>query len=193
MWIALVIVILAVLMMVGPLMAIRPTQSQARLAQMRQLALKAGLSVRVRQDPNAYRKGQVAVYTINLPEQRHGATEAERQQSVRKANQWLLSRREYVHELHFQGEWDWQGKDRPTPALQAFLKQHLAALDGSFLAVESTGHSFGLYWTESRAGRTSEERVEEVAAWLKTLVEHEPVVADRQPDTAVLGSTSDDP
>lgn len=178
MWVALVIVVLAVLMIVGPLMAIRPTKSQNRLAALRQLALKEGLSVRMRQDPSAYKKGLVAVYTLHLPgHQSNQDGEKPQQKSVRKANRWLLARREYSHELHFQGEWDWVGEERPELSLQNFLKEHVVELDESFLAVESSGHSFGLYWTERLAGRTAGQRIQELASWLKVLVQHEPTVS----------------
>lgn len=179
MWVAVAIVVLAVLMMVGPLMAIRPTKSQSRLAGLRQLALKEGLSVRMRQDPSAYQKGLIAVYTLHLPGHQNNQTgekPPEQNKNVRKANRWLLTRREYSHELHFQGEWDWRGEDRPALSLQKFLKQHVMELDDSFLAVESSGHSFGVYWTERLAGKTAGQRVGEVAAWLKALTHHEPAV-----------------
>lgn len=191
MWVALVIVVLAVLMIVGPLMAIRPTKSQNRLAGLRQLALKEGLSVRMRQDPSAYNNGLVAVYTYYLPGHKNNqAGEAPPQQkSVRKANRWLLARREYQHELHFQGEWDWLGDERPLPPLQNFLKDHLLKLDGSFLAVESSGHGFGLYWAERLAGKSAGQRIEEIASWLRALAQHEPVFT-QQSTGSLTGDSS---
>lgn len=180
MWVALVIVVLAVLMIVGPLMAIRPTKNQNRLAGLRQLALKEGLSVRMRQDPSAHNNGLVAVYTYYLPGRKNNQTgETSQRKNVRKANRWLLTRRDFPHELHFQGEWDWLGEDRPVRSLQSFLKEHVMELDGSFLAVESSGRGFSLYWTERLARKTTEQRIDELASWLKILAEHEPVVAGR--------------
>ncbi len=134
-----VIIILAVAMVVGPVLMMRPTPAQKNQERLRAAAFAKGIRVAVR----------------NLPQQ---ASEIEKSASVpvyffvphnHKLNDdWFLLRTSYSHDIHFLHWWEWRGDMRASDPELAVLKQYLPALPESVRALSVGGQGVCIYWQE---------------------------------------------
>lgn len=161
MWIAVVVVVLVIAMMVGPIMLMQPNKRQRRVAQLRAMALKCDLRVRMMRMPaDAVRPGEtVALYYKAWPGGK-----------PRPVN-WVLTRRTFVHGMHFLADWDWNNGDVASPAWQQILRQSLPQLPPSVIAVEASSQSLGLGWLEVAGGKGVEQAVEELNRWLQQVMD----------------------
>jgi len=134
-------------------MLMQPTQAERRLARLREVAAEAGLRVHLQPLPSTAsgdaRVDMAGVYCLPWQEQRHTRTS------------WLLTKRGYRHELHFDGLWEWQGDGRE--ACPDLLKEALAKVPPKVLAVARGPQGLCCYWSELG----NEGEVNELAAWLK--------------------------
>lgn len=139
--IGIVFVILAVAMVLGPVMLMKPSGRQRQLASLRQQALELGLQSRISSVPS-----EIASYTAAPTI----AVYQKRWQGKRfnQAATLLLYRTTFSHEIHFHGVWDWQGDEQlPLQANQS-LKNCLDTLPDSVLAIEISTLGVGLFWLE---------------------------------------------
>ncbi|GAA6152646.1 hypothetical protein [Pseudoteredinibacter isoporae] len=139
--IGIVFVILAVAMVLGPVMLMKPSGRQRQLARLRQQALEAGVQSRISSVPKDI-ASYTAAPTIAVYQKRwQGMRFTEMETS-------LLYRTRFSHDIHFHGVWDWQEgaaiPGRPDEALKALLDR----LPDSVLAVEISTLGVGLFWLE---------------------------------------------
>ena len=150
----LLLIVFAIIMAIGPIMLMQPSNKDKRLANLRQKAVQMGLQVRM----NDYSKGEqkitVAIYTypVNLS---------------KNAPCWSLVRRAYEHEIHFHGVWEWQSStilaNRRLPDLQCFIDK----LSDDIVGLEVNHSGVGIWWQEKPSTMTIKELrglLEELAA-----------------------------
>lgn len=134
-----IVVIVAVALVVGPVMMMRPNPAQKNKENLRSLARVRGVHFSMR----------------NIPQQ---ADEQEKPASVpvyffppeksQLSPSWMLVRTNYEHEINLLGWWAWQGEPRATNAELAILEAQLQALPESVKAVSSGSGGICVYWGE---------------------------------------------
>lgn len=153
-----IITVLAVIMLIGPVMMLRPSPLQKKQAALRQIASEQGLLVSGGQTLNN------GIYVVNyvLPNKDANNSRVE----------WCLKRQKFAHEAHYLEDWDWL----EAPKLSVFknekeVKDLLSAFSGDFysVCVDRLGVSVG--WSEKLNGNTVENAVESVREFLIKLEE----------------------
>ena len=140
-WLPLIIIILAVTLVVGPVMWLKPSGRDRQLAGLRQRAAKAGMSVQMQSLPPALGEGTAAVYIQRWRDPR------------RLQTGWILELQRMSHELHFAGRWDWR-KSRSAPeAAWEPLRELLAQLPEDACAVVASQGGLGVQWRENTGER----------------------------------------
>ncbi|WP_346839886.1 hypothetical protein [Microbulbifer sp. SAOS-129_SWC] len=135
-WLPLIIILLAVVLVVGPVMWLKPSSRDRRLADLRQRAARAGMSVQMQPLPAALGEGSAAVYTQRWRDRR------------RLQLGWSLELQRMEHEMHFAGRWDWSGgRSAPEPAWEP-LRELLAQLPRDACAVVASDSGLGVQWHE---------------------------------------------
>lgn len=140
MLVGLLFVGLAVAMIVGPIMMMRPTGRQQQLSRLRTEALSLGLSASLQKLPKGLPvhkyPGEVAVYQKRWQQRRFMGADV------------TLLRLEFSHGLHFCGHWAWQEDVTNTPLLNEELQQLLDTVDASVIAVTINHIGLGVHWLE---------------------------------------------
>jgi hypothetical protein len=153
-WFVIVLIVLVLAMMIGPIMMVKPSRRDRRVAQLRARATKMGLRVslqRLEQDT-------FAVYELPW----------EREDNVKLVGvDWMLERRTYAHEIHFADWWQWRGPGRPPAEVLPLLQPRMAALPEGVPAIEATRLGLRCYWSETGG----EPRLAELTDWLKSVAE----------------------
>lgn len=158
---AIVIILLAVAMMVGPLMLMRPSPSQTRVAKLRNAAQQTGLRIRMDRSPFAEKAPQLAVYM--LPFAKEDTAAAERPV-------FSLFRKNFVHDIHFNADWDWYKQGEVSQQQVQNLRSFLSGLDKTIVGVECSKTAVGLYWRErSLSGESDEQSVQHILRELQNL------------------------
>ena len=103
MWTPIIIIALAVAMVVGPVMLMRPSRLQQRQSRLRQYALEQGLRVQLQPLPDGAaspdERQMLPVYLLPPAPAAGGS---------RRLPPWLLIRHAISHDIHFSGHWDWR-------------------------------------------------------------------------------------
>lgn len=133
-------VVLAVAMVVGPIMMMKPSGRQLQLTRLRQQAMQLGLSASIQSLPKGLKSNrypaQVAVYSRAFQGQKYLAEEA------------LLLRLDFNHGLHYCANWDWQkGKSLDLP-LDQKLRDALNTVSDSVIAIQINRLGVGVMWLE---------------------------------------------
>jgi len=131
---------LAVAMVVGPIMMMKPSGRQLQLTRLRQQAMHLGLSASIQSLPKGLKANrypaQVAVYSRAFQGQKYLAEEA------------LLLRLDFNHGMHFCANWDWhKGKSLDLP-LDPKLRDALNSVDDSVIAIQINRLGVGIMWLE---------------------------------------------
>ncbi|TQV81370.1 hypothetical protein FKG94_09780 [Exilibacterium tricleocarpae] len=143
MWIPVIIVALAVVMVVGPVMLMRPTNLQRRQSRLRAYAGGKGLRVRLQAVPEGAKSPDARQL---LPVYILPATDAEA--GTKPPPPWLLVRRSLSHEIHFSGHWDWQGDQRAAPCCWDGLRETLERLPADVIALGRGPQGVYVFWAE---------------------------------------------
>jgi len=149
MWMFIGVMVLVVLMVVGPVMMIRPTPRQRRVTQLRGAALPAGMTVRMgrlKESVGSQNSYSIAIYCLPVPEVMKKAIK-----DTPRFN-WRLLRRSMSHELHLAHYWDWEDRANAPSEINNKLLEWLTTLPKSVRAVEMTCYGPGFYWTEQALG-----------------------------------------
>jgi hypothetical protein len=151
---AYLLLVLAVALVIGPVMWLRPSQGQQRLARMRLRARQLGIDIRITELPQT-RRAQV------------------RKEDVEQGALYRL----FVHDprtlrpLNFRcvrapgGDWESAGGDVPAP-VRAAVTTAQAALPADVVGIELGPQGVGVFWRESG----DESTVANVAAQLQLLL-----------------------
>jgi len=142
-------VIVAVALVVGPVMMMRPNPAQKNKENLRSLARARGVHFSMRNLPRqADEQDQPAAIPVYfLPPEKSQLSPS-----------WMLVRTNYEHEINLLGWWAWQGETRATNLELAVLEAQLQALPESVKAVSSGSGGICVYW-EEKGGETVLQQV----------------------------------
>ncbi len=158
MWIAIITIVLAVCLVVGPIMTIMPSKSQARLAKIRSVAATLGFRVRLVTRQEETEQHGLAAYSLSWPENF--------QLENRQVTNWKLIDTNMNHEIHFHGTWDWE-KNRIAPKWsQEMIKDMVAAKPEGIFEIGANSAGIECVWNERLIGRDHEEVVKQLFVWL---------------------------
>ncbi|SDK23273.1 hypothetical protein [Microbulbifer yueqingensis] len=140
-WLPLLIILLAVALVIGPVMWLKPSGRDRRLASLRQRAAAAGMIVQMSALPESRGEGTAAVYIARWEDPR------------RLLTGWVLELQRMAHDMHFSGRWDWRNdRSAPEKAWQ-LLREMLAALPDDALGIHATQAGLGVQWREQTGDR----------------------------------------
>ncbi len=146
---AILFIILAIAMAVGPIMLMQPSRRDRRIASYRQKAATLGLQVRM----DNYGERLVAVYSlpVKLP---------------KNTSEWQLSKLAYAHDIHFYGRWQLSSRDKITNAETVVaLKSFIDSLPDDIVGLAAHPKWVSLAWSE----RSDDVSVEQIKAYLQSL------------------------
>ena len=129
MW-TMVIIILVIAMAVGPVMLLRPSATDQRLATLRQHAAQLGLRV-----TSSHMAERCCLYA-----------RAHKEQGTYDAPPLVLVRKQYHHGLHVAGVWAIESGQ--VPAHSKTLTASLEQLPSSVMGVEINTHCVSVHWQE---------------------------------------------
>lgn len=157
---------LVLCMLLGPILFLKPSPRQQRLAQLRARAPKLGLKIHMTQLGGEER----AVYQLPWPagKERYAGPD------------WCLERKAYIHDIHICQYWYWVESSAPESAVIHVLTAQLPHLPDSINGVAADRKGLSCYWNE-RGGEATQDVI---AQWLEqTQAMFWPVVAKRvEPD-----------
>ncbi len=146
---------LTLAIVLGPLLMFMPGKGQQRLANLRQKAAQMGLIVQAHRHPAITEDGPWMFYLMPWPSY----------VNTNKLACWVLLRRNFSHEIHLKGQWDFQA-GAPEEAVCQVLKNQLELLPEHITGIESTSAGIGVYWNE----RGKDSHLALIYAWLDDLV-----------------------
>ncbi|WP_372613459.1 preprotein translocase subunit YajC [Halomonas sp.] len=135
------IIVFVLMLVVSPVMWIRPSPKQQRVAALRRDAMKTGLSVKLEKPPLHGEQTAMPVYRWHYPQQRPGPD-------------FVLVRDTHAAETlkPLAHGWRWRQEPlRPLPLdVEERLKRLLSRLPLDALVIESNRHALSLWWWESQ-------------------------------------------
>lgn len=152
-----VMIVIVVAMMVGPIFMMRPSGRSKREAKQRDKAIELGLSVylsRLPSEVNIQNADTYAIYSLPWPEKK-----LKNNDNVPK---WTLEQKQYEHDIHFKGRWDWFGGCKAPGESQALLFDFLESAPLGMVGLASTPAGLGVYWDESLYEGTPEQAVNNI-------------------------------
>lgn len=149
-----IVIVLAIAMIVGPVMMIRPSRSQKKQAVLRTQASQMGMVVRLATSTSVGGRG--AYYS--LP--------ASHVDKKKKLVTWELKKGRYVHDIHFWQEWDWSGGDRAAQPHWEIIQRLLAELPDSISAVGVNTVGVFCLWDERYEEGKEVEALEKLKLFL---------------------------
>lgn len=161
MWVAIGVIALSVIMLVGPIMMVKPTPGQRALSELRNAAQKMGLRVSMVPNPVADEPTFLANYSLAI----------EDKPDAKPVRAWKLIRKGFEHEMHFCGVWDWQTESKATNELSRILPELLQALPESVCALEKNRLGAGIVWSEQRKGQAADDILNLFKATLQTVID----------------------
>ncbi|MFD1217783.1 MULTISPECIES: hypothetical protein [Microbulbifer] len=157
-WLPLVVIVLAVALVIGPVMWLKPSSRDRRLASLRQNATSAGLKVQMQALPAAEGTGTAAVYIAGWRNPRKLHTG------------WGLELQRMSHEMHFAGVWDWRNGRHAPPAAESALRDLLEKLPADATAVLCSDGGLGVQWKET-SGEPGFKAIQHALSELRPIIE----------------------
>lgn len=146
---------LTLAIVLGPLLMLKPSGGLQRIARLRQKAAQMGLLVQAHHHPAITAEGEWMFYLLPWPSFTTPA----------KLTAWVLLRKNFSHDIHLKGQWDFQ-TPAPASVISQTLKTQLESLPEHIAGIESTSAGIGVYWNE----RGGERQLALIYAWLDDLV-----------------------
>jgi len=146
---AIIFIIIAIAMALGPIMMMQPSRRDRRLADLRQKAASLGLQVRM----SDYEGRPVAVYSkpADLP---------------KTTISWQLLKQSYSHGIHFYQEWQLLDNSSAVPAeIEHAIKLYIDELFQDIVGIEVNKKAVGVWWLE----KPNTETVEQILSSLNSL------------------------
>jgi hypothetical protein len=148
-----------IVMLIGPVMMLRPSSLQKKQSALRRIAAEQGLIV---SSGEISKNGQHMVNYI-LPDK----------ENRKDREVWVLKKEIYAHEAHFCDEWNWA----KTPGKQAFtneneVKNLLKSGAHDFVTITSDRLGISVTWLEKLRGDTEEMAVSKVKHFLTEMERH---------------------
>ncbi|MFI2810093.1 MULTISPECIES: hypothetical protein [Microbulbifer] len=135
-WLPVLIIILAIALVIGPVMWLKPSSRDRRLAGLRQRAAGAGMVVQMSRLPESQGQGTAAVYISRWEDPR------------RLETGWVLELQRMEHGMHFSGRWDWRGDKSAPRQAWPLLHELLDSMPPDALALHATQAGLGIQWRE---------------------------------------------
>ncbi|WP_199775618.1 hypothetical protein [Microbulbifer pacificus] len=135
-WLPIVLIVFTVALVIGPVMWLRPSGRDKKLAALRQRAASSGLKVQIQPLPESQGTGNAAVYFSQWRNPR------------RLQSGWALELQRMSHELNFDGVWDWRKKREAPAAAKSSLKELIAMLPADATAIFANDAGLGVQWHE---------------------------------------------
>lgn len=139
-WLPIVVIFFAVALVVGPVMWLKPSSRDKKLADLRQRAASSGLKVQLQPLPESQGTGSAAVYFSQWRNPR------------RLQSGWALELQRMSHELNFDGVWDWRKKREAPDAAKPSLRELIALLPKDATAIFANDAGLGVQWHERSGG-----------------------------------------
>lgn len=136
-------------MILGPILLLKPSPGQQRLARLRGRAPELGLKIYMVQ------LGGEELTAYQLPWPGEGKRYA--------GPEWCLERKTYIHEIHLCQYWYWVDDKVTEPEVIQVLEQRLPLLPVSIKGVEASTQGLSCCWDE-RGGVDTQEAM---TAWLR--------------------------
>jgi len=133
-------VVIALCFALGPLMLMRPSSRQMKLADLRTKATQRGLSVRIAKTIADVPPASLAIYILRL--------DIDAKSPMNRVR-WALVRKKFAHGLHFAGVWDWQDNSKVASIDSGALTKFVEKLPDTIVAVQQEGKELCVYWKES--------------------------------------------
>jgi len=150
---AILIIGFSLCLIIGPILLLQPSPRQRKIADIRTKAYSLGFTVSM----SEYEGDQVAEYLRAWP-----GTQLKWQ-----ATDWVLERKNYLHDIHFCGHWDWQGSSRAPEQSAQIVHEFIERLPKSVVAVRASRAGIALQWREAGG----EQALQELLAQLDVLIE----------------------
>ncbi|MGH1440294.1 MAG: hypothetical protein ACRBBR_09310 [Cellvibrionaceae bacterium] len=150
-----VFIVLAIAMVVGPIMIMKPSRRDQRLASLRQKAASLGLQVRM----SDYEGRATAVYSfpVDLP---------------KNTPAWQLLKQSYSHGIHFHGRWQLLENSAKVPTgLENTIKHYIDNLYDDVVGIEVDKKAVRLWWLENPKAETVEDIQESLKQLYKAIAE----------------------
>nr|WP_010130564.1 hypothetical protein [Microbulbifer agarilyticus] len=157
-WVPIFAIIFAIVLVIGPVMWLKPSARDRKLAELRHKAATAGLKVQMQPLPDALGKGTAATYFSQWRNPR------------RLATGWGLELKRVEHEMHFAGRWDWRNGRTAPEAARPALKALIAGLPADATGIFANDSGLGIQWRE-RSGDAGLAAVTEGLAEQRPLIE----------------------
>ncbi|MEX2962130.1 hypothetical protein [Microbulbifer sp. TYP-18] len=170
-WLPLIIVLFALVLVVGPVMWIKPSRRDRDLAALRQRAAKAGMTVQMMPLPAALGEGSAAVYFGRWEDNRRLQTD------------WVLELQRVSHAMHFAGRWDWRNGRAAPQSARAALVEMLGVLPEDACAVVASRGGLGVQWRET-SGDPGLAALEAALGRFRPLIEQAIRLPPGRPDAA---------
>jgi len=134
-----IILIIAVALVLGPVMMLRPNPAQKNKEDLRTRARTRGVHFSMRNLPRQpdEQEQPAAIPVYFLPPTK-----------TQTSTSWMLVRTNYQHDINFLGWWAWQGQPRAIGAEIDVLTAQLPVLPQSVRAVSAGGGGVCVYWEE---------------------------------------------
>lgn len=136
-----IFIVLAIAMAVGPIMLMKPSRRDQRLAGLRQKAAKLGLQVRI----SDYEGRPTAVYSlpVSLP---------------KNTVSWQLLKQSYTHGIHFHQKWQLLENSAKVPShLEDDIKAYLDKAYEDVVGIEAGKKAVSVWWLENPNTETVED------------------------------------
>jgi hypothetical protein len=146
---------LTIVMVLGPLLMLQPSRGLQKIAALRQKAMQMGLVVQAHRHPGITDQDQWMFYLMPWPSFINTS----------KIVTWALIHKNFAHEVHLKGQWDFQAP-APDERISQTLKAQLETLPEQVIGIESTTAGVGVYWNE----KGGEKQLALINAWLDDLV-----------------------
>ncbi|WP_181954058.1 hypothetical protein ACONUD_04320 [Microbulbifer harenosus] len=140
-WLPIIIIIFAVTLVIGPVMWLKPSSRDKKLADLRQRAASSGLKVQIQPLPESQGKGTAAVYFSQWRNPR------------RLQSGWGLELQRMPHDLNFDGVWDWRNKREAPEVAKPSLKELVSMLPADATAIFANDAGLGVQWQERSGDR----------------------------------------
>ncbi len=151
---AVIVICLVFAMMLGPLMLMRPSPYQQKLAVLRNKAASAGLRVQLQ----SFKGQSLAVYQKPWPSDGSRAW---------RSHEWMLELKGYAHDIHFLGCWDWLGEPSPAEQSATCIQRAVQSLPSGVVYLSATKLGVSVYWNEA-GGEAALQTIERLLSQLSS-------------------------
>lgn len=142
--------ILALAMVIGPVMMIRPTPGMKRVAKLRSLANQQGFTITIKPPSDKGRVPGAAYFLL-------------RKKSIHEKKNivtWRLEKKTHSHEIHFYGLWDWAGAAHAPKGQWPLLHTILDDIPVGVTELELNTMNVGCMWDETCGTKSEQESID---------------------------------